>query len=142
MISIFMSQVLEPRAGFYEKPIATLDFASLYPSIMMAYNLCYCTLVKYFSLVCSFAPCSTQHFGSIEYLKNSQVYKKNEKLSFLFKSSKEFEISSQIQKHTLLITITITYELSTPYIPPTFTHHLHLHYHHCFLPPSTTCIFS
>uniref|UniRef100_R7WF67 DNA polymerase n=1 Tax=Aegilops tauschii TaxID=37682 RepID=R7WF67_AEGTA len=37
--------VLEARAGFYEKPIATLDFASLYPSIMMAHNLCYCTLV-------------------------------------------------------------------------------------------------
>merc|ERR1712048_196617 len=37
--------VLEPIAGFYEKPIATLDFASLYPSIMMAHNLCYCTLV-------------------------------------------------------------------------------------------------
>ncbi|XLU46038.1 hypothetical protein S245_040852, partial [Arachis hypogaea] len=36
--------VLEARAGFYEKPIATIDFASLYPSIMMAYNLCYCTL--------------------------------------------------------------------------------------------------
>jgi len=39
-------QVLEARAGFYVKPIATLDFASLYPSIMMAYNLCYCTLVN------------------------------------------------------------------------------------------------
>lgn len=38
-------QVLEAKAGFYEKPIATLDFASLYPSIMMAYNLCYSTLV-------------------------------------------------------------------------------------------------
>jgi len=37
--------VLEPKAGFYEQPIATLDFASLYPSIMMAHNLCYCTLV-------------------------------------------------------------------------------------------------
>ncbi|MQL82063.1 hypothetical protein Taro_014543 [Colocasia esculenta] len=37
--------VLEAKAGFYEKPIATLDFASLYPSIMMAYNLCYCTLL-------------------------------------------------------------------------------------------------
>merc|ERR1712048_716553 len=37
--------VLEPITGFYEKPIATLDFASLYPSIMMAHNLCYCTLV-------------------------------------------------------------------------------------------------
>ncbi|KAL4183669.1 hypothetical protein AMTRI_Chr11g156270 [Amborella trichopoda] len=37
--------VLEAKSGFYENPIATLDFASLYPSIMMAYNLCYCTLV-------------------------------------------------------------------------------------------------
>merc|ERR1712048_510909 len=37
--------VLEPITGFYKKPISTLDFASLYPSIMMAHNLCYCTLV-------------------------------------------------------------------------------------------------
>ncbi|PWN47174.1 hypothetical protein IE53DRAFT_349623 [Violaceomyces palustris] len=37
--------VLEPKAGYYDKPIATLDFASLYPSIMMAHNLCYTTLL-------------------------------------------------------------------------------------------------
>lgn len=37
--------VLEANQGYYEKPVATLDFASLYPSIMMAHNLCYCTLV-------------------------------------------------------------------------------------------------
>ena len=37
--------VLEPQAGYYDKPVATLDFASLYPSIMMAHNLCYTTLV-------------------------------------------------------------------------------------------------
>lgn len=37
--------VLDPIANFYEVPIATLDFASLYPSIMMAHNLCYSTLV-------------------------------------------------------------------------------------------------
>mmetsp|Transcript_25905 Transcript_25905/g.73198 ORF Transcript_25905/g.73198 Transcript_25905/m.73198 type:complete len:1072 (-) Transcript_25905:10-3225(-) len=37
--------VLEPLTGYYDKPIATLDFASLYPSIMMAHNICYCTLV-------------------------------------------------------------------------------------------------
>ncbi|GAX78824.1 hypothetical protein CEUSTIGMA_g6261.t1 [Chlamydomonas eustigma] len=37
--------VLEPKTGYYDKPVATLDFASLYPSIMMAHNLCYTTLV-------------------------------------------------------------------------------------------------
>jgi DNA polymerase delta subunit 1 len=37
--------VLEPIKGYYETPVATLDFASLYPSIMQAYNLCYSTLV-------------------------------------------------------------------------------------------------
>jgi DNA polymerase delta subunit 1 len=37
--------VLDAKQGFYKKPVATLDFASLYPSIMMAHNLCYSTLV-------------------------------------------------------------------------------------------------
>jgi len=38
--------VIEPLKGFYDKPIATLDFSSLYPSIMMAHNLCYSTLLS------------------------------------------------------------------------------------------------
>ncbi|UVZ35239.1 DNA polymerase [Elephant endotheliotropic herpesvirus 5B] len=37
--------VLEPKTGFYNTPVAVFDFASLYPSIIQAYNLCYCTLV-------------------------------------------------------------------------------------------------
>lgn len=37
--------VIEPERGFYENPIPTLDFASLYPSIMIAHNLCYTTLL-------------------------------------------------------------------------------------------------
>ncbi|KXS16767.1 DNA polymerase delta catalytic subunit [Gonapodya prolifera JEL478] len=37
--------VIEPERGYYDTPIATLDFNSLYPSIMMAHNLCYSTLV-------------------------------------------------------------------------------------------------
>jgi len=37
--------VIEPTRGFYTDPVATLDFASLYPSIMMAHNLCYSTLI-------------------------------------------------------------------------------------------------
>ncbi|KAH8898496.1 DNA polymerase delta catalytic subunit [Thozetella sp. PMI_491] len=38
--------VIEPTRGYYDVPIATLDFASLYPSIMQAHNLCYTTLIK------------------------------------------------------------------------------------------------
>ena len=37
--------VLEAQSGAYYTPITALDFASLYPSIMMAHNLCYSTLV-------------------------------------------------------------------------------------------------
>jgi DNA polymerase delta subunit 1 len=38
--------VLDPIKDYYRDPIATLDFASLYPSIMQAYNLCYSTIVS------------------------------------------------------------------------------------------------
>lgn len=38
--------VLDPKRGFYTDPIITLDFASLYPSIMISHNLCYTTLIK------------------------------------------------------------------------------------------------
>lgn len=38
--------VLPPVRGYYDVPIATLDFASLYPSIMMAHNLCLSTLMS------------------------------------------------------------------------------------------------
>lgn len=37
--------VIEPTRGYYSVPIATLDFASLYPSIIQAHNLCYTTLL-------------------------------------------------------------------------------------------------
>lgn len=38
--------VIDAMVGFYEVPITTLDFASLYPSIMMGHNLCYSTLLR------------------------------------------------------------------------------------------------
>ena len=37
--------VLEPTSGFYDDPIVVLDFSSLYPSIMIANNLCYSTII-------------------------------------------------------------------------------------------------
>lgn len=37
--------VIEPKLGFYTDPVATLDFASLYPSIMIDNNISHDTLV-------------------------------------------------------------------------------------------------
>ena len=37
--------VLDAQKGAYYRPITALDFEGLYPSIMMAHNLCYSTLV-------------------------------------------------------------------------------------------------
>lgn len=34
---------LEPESGFYEEPVAVLDFQSLYPSVIIAYNMCFTT---------------------------------------------------------------------------------------------------
>ncbi|AAK38212.1 ORF5 [callitrichine gammaherpesvirus 3] len=37
--------VIQPIAGFYNSPVLVVDFASLYPSIIQAHNLCYSTIV-------------------------------------------------------------------------------------------------
>ncbi|ANZ03044.1 polymerase catalytic subunit [Suid alphaherpesvirus 1] len=38
------AKVLEPDSGFHVDPVLVLDFASLYPSIIQAHNLCFTTL--------------------------------------------------------------------------------------------------
>ncbi|KAJ3125155.1 DNA polymerase zeta, partial [Physocladia obscura] len=38
-----MPLILEPKTKFYKNPMAVLDFQSLYPSVMIGYNICYST---------------------------------------------------------------------------------------------------
>lgn len=40
------ARVVDPQRGFYDGKVVTLDFASLYPSIVRAYNLCYSTWIN------------------------------------------------------------------------------------------------
>ena len=35
--------VMEPESSFYADPVVVLDFQSLYPSMIIAYNLCFST---------------------------------------------------------------------------------------------------
>lgn len=38
-----MPLIMEPASAFYKSPLLVLDFQSLYPSVMVAYNYCYST---------------------------------------------------------------------------------------------------
>ncbi|MEO1777021.1 MAG: DNA polymerase domain-containing protein [Pseudomonadota bacterium] len=38
--------VLAPTPGYHESPVVCLDFASLYPSCIVAYNLCLSTILR------------------------------------------------------------------------------------------------
>lgn len=37
--------VMEPLSRFYHDPVVVLDFQALYPSMIIAYNLCYSTII-------------------------------------------------------------------------------------------------
>jgi len=36
---------MEPQSSFYHDPVVVLDFQSLYPSMIIAYNLCFSTCI-------------------------------------------------------------------------------------------------
>jgi DNA polymerase delta subunit 1 len=42
--------VLDAKVGYYQEPCVVLDFSSLYPSVMMAHNLCYSTIIPTYKL--------------------------------------------------------------------------------------------
>eukprot|EP01135_Chromosphaera_perkinsii_P002643 Nk52_evm11s226 gene=Nk52_evmTU11s226 len=59
--------VIEPKRDYYDVPIATLDFSSLYPSIMMAYNLCYTTLIPAHEAETIYKDCKEVHVSPLRH---------------------------------------------------------------------------
>lgn len=65
--------VLDPDRGYHNDVVCTLDFASLYPSLMIAYNLSYDTLVTDMRLIEQFPDRFEKHCG--EWFVKASVYK-------------------------------------------------------------------
>ena len=64
--------VLDAQKGAYYTPITALDFEALYPSIMMAHNLCYSTLImdaKYENKI-NYPDLEIETFGKFKFVQN------------------------------------------------------------------------
>ncbi|XP_068662058.1 DNA polymerase zeta catalytic subunit isoform X2 [Aristolochia californica] len=59
--------VMEPESGFYVDPVVVLDFQSLYPSMVIAYNLCFCTCLG------KVAPSKAKQLGVSYYLPEPKL---------------------------------------------------------------------
>ena len=44
----YLPLILEPESNFYSDPVLVLDFQSLYPSMIIAYNYCFSTCLGTF----------------------------------------------------------------------------------------------
>ncbi|THV49520.1 hypothetical protein BGAL_0191g00170 [Botrytis galanthina] len=60
--------VMEPQSAFYSSPLLVLDFQSLYPSVMIAYNYCYST---YLGRVVNWR--GTNKMGFTEYTREDRL---------------------------------------------------------------------
>ncbi|GMH65595.1 hypothetical protein TrLO_g8868 [Triparma laevis f. longispina] len=62
--------VLQPKSGIYHDPVVVCDFTSLYPSLIIAYNLCYSTVcgkAKYETTLEGGNPGTTGRIGLFDY---------------------------------------------------------------------------
>ena len=65
--------ILEAIRGYYQEPCAVLDFASLYPSIMMAHNLCYSTIIPQYRIK-DYNPDDVEKTPNGEYFVKASVF--------------------------------------------------------------------
>lgn len=59
--------ILEPPSKFYGDPVVVLDFQSLYPSMMIAYNICFTTILGKVTTRGKDNADTTQRLGVIDY---------------------------------------------------------------------------
>ena len=83
--------VLKANIGHYTRPVAGLDFASLYPSIMIAHNMCYSTVV----LDPKFLNIPGIEYSTIEWETEEDF--KSKKLSFTFVQNQDGVLSGILQ---------------------------------------------
>lgn len=97
--------VIDPISGFYSTPVLVVDFASLYPSIIQAHNLCYSTIIpatslcQYPNLTCSDYETFNLPSGPVHFVK------KHKKCSILSKLltkwlTKRKQLKQQLAKCT------------------------------------------
>eukprot|EP00347_Sterkiella_histriomuscorum_P004321 403360889 len=92
--------VIDPNRDFFLEPIAILDFASLYPSIMLAHNICYSTLippkaVKFYNPDHYLKTPTGDHFIKAEVKKGILPLILEELIEARKKAKKEFALSDE-----------------------------------------------
>ncbi|KAH9622617.1 hypothetical protein KSS87_013140 [Heliosperma pusillum] len=84
--------VMEPESGFYSDPVIVLDFQSLYPSMIIAYNLCYSTCLG------NVAPSKADMLGVSSYSQDLRVLK-DLKLQTLVTPNGVMYVPSEFSSH-------------------------------------------
>lgn len=86
--------VMEPESTFYADPVIVVDFQSLYPSMVIAYNLCFCTCLGKIS------PAKAHTLGVSSYLPDLNILR-NLKRELLVAPNGVVYVPSKVRKGIL-----------------------------------------
>ncbi|XP_065226128.1 DNA polymerase zeta catalytic subunit [Planococcus citri] len=89
--------IMEPQSKFYTDPVIVLDFQSLYPSIIIAYNYCFSTCL---GRIDSLGQNEPFHFGCIEHTVPNELLMKLENSLNISPAGVAF-VDASIRKGTL-----------------------------------------